>query len=374
MPRSKNHARTFVAKLYSIKVLRKVAVILYWLLGHLEATPEDYGSYHDFKSFLFQHLKQESYDALMVIYSPSHHLKLGAELSKRFGIPLWFDLRDIWPGNRIARIDYRPNFLERTQDMFYSYYWRKWFRQCEGFSITSKPWADILSERIHKPGFVVTNGYEKNLFRGITDYDSRVFTVAHVGTLYDEQPITIFFEGISMFINQKLEADFQVSFVGVNDTMRRRIEKVASSFGVGKYITCYPRLSRDNALGAMRQAQILFYPPWPTVSGTYSGKIFEYLASGTCVLIAPGDKGVVDDLLRETQGGVICDTPAEVLQVLNERYDRWELGEGKWRNDATKVAFYSRENQAMRLAQLLGQCLKSPLNEQHDKKEFRNLN
>ena len=93
--------------LYSVPAIRYFYIAWAWLRGHLDTTPEAYDAYLSTKNFLFNYLKQNSYDVVLAIFSPHHHARLAYEIHKRFGIPYVLDFRDLW-SNRIMDTHYRP--------------------------------------------------------------------------------------------------------------------------------------------------------------------------------------------------------------------------------------------------------------------------
>jgi hypothetical protein len=70
------------------------------------------------------------------------------------------------------------------------------------------------------------------------------------------------------------------------------------------------------------------------------------------VLIAPGDKDIMEELVTSTGIGKVANTPEEFASVMNEWYAEWsENGSLKWHGDIEKIMTYSRENQARVLAE-----------------------
>jgi hypothetical protein len=101
----------------------------------------------------------------------------------------------------------------------------------------------------------------------------------------------------------------------------------------------------------MKNADVLVYPAWAGSKGIYSGKIFEYLATGNNILVAPCDNDVIKHLLDETKTGVSRNTKEEVTLQLQRWYDEWkEKGSVSYRGLPEEIGKYSRENQAKKMA------------------------
>ncbi|MFB6257053.1 MAG: glycosyltransferase [Flavobacteriales bacterium] len=190
---------------------RKAAILKAWVNGLLE--PDLKGNYRIFKDFLFHHLKEKSYDLLIGIYSPHFALKLCYEAHRAFGPPYVLDFRDLW-ANRVVKKGYRPNWRMAMDDSFTTRLWRKWLKKAAFFSITSHPWCEEVQRSvIDKPGVVVRNGFEEELFQERVR-PSSPFQILHAGTLYKHQKISLFLEGLSGFLEERPDADLQVHFIG----------------------------------------------------------------------------------------------------------------------------------------------------------------
>ena len=102
---------------------------------------------------------------------------------------------------------------------------------------------------------------------------------------------------------------------------------------------------------AQKSSALLIIFPNEGTSGIYTGKVFEYIASGTPVLLVPSDRGVIADLLEETGTGTACDTIEETVAYLEKAHARWKGGEAarQLANDAA-VAAYSYRVLAGKLA------------------------
>jgi len=163
--------------------------------------------------------------------------------------------------------------------------------------------------------FSIYNGYEKELFKGISKRQATKFTFSVIGTIYPEQNIQIAIDAIRMFIKKySLNEDFQFNFIGtaVYSELKNKIENQLNYSSV--IIT--ERVPREQALSIMVNSHILFHCGWPTHIGISSGKIYEYIAAGPSVLIAPNDFGVMEKIISETGSGFVANSSEEMLTVL----------------------------------------------------------
>ena len=102
----------------------------------------------------------------------------------------------------------------------------------------------------------------------------------------------------------------------------------------------------------MNRSDVLFHAGWRNYRGIASGKVFEYMGARKNVLIAPGDKDIMEELVTSTGVGKVANSPEEFAQAMNEWYEEWcRNGRLKWHGDMSKIMNYSRENQARILAE-----------------------
>lgn len=367
LPLSSSKKVKFINWLPASTFLNKVIVLVKWLLGYLDPDNSQINSYFSFKEFCFKHLKEEKYDVIIGIFSPHHHLRLCHELNKKFGIPYVLDFRDLWD-NRIIHKHYQPNFREKIQDFFTEYYWKRWLKKASFFTITSEPWMKRINELTETKGYVINNGYDPELFVEATpDVKNKNFTIIHAGSLYAHQKIEIFLEGCKLFIEKEKPQKFKIQFIGPKGNSlypdlisgymykpREIIRKYLSE----QYCEILSRIPKTELLSKMLSVQLLLFPSFPDAQGTFAGKIFDYISSGTNILMVPDDHSVVRQLISETKTGYVANTPDEVCSYLTDTYNVWlKNGKLKYCGDQSIVKQYTRESQVLKMATILDQFL-----------------
>ncbi|MFT4678829.1 MAG: glycosyltransferase involved in cell wall biosynthesis [Litorivivens sp.] len=304
------------------------------------------------QSFLSKHLHQEKYEVVLGIYSPHFHLEQCHWIHTNFGIPYVLDFRDLWD-IRLTSRQYAPTFGERVRDYYIGKFWRKWSKDVLFLSTVSEPYSEYLELSCLHSCITITNGFGAKLFDDLQKQASDKFVIAHIGSFYPDQKVETIFAAGSLLKDQTTA--FEIRFVGVkNEEMRARIYKLAETHDLKDFVKILPRISREEALQETLDADLLYYPAWEGHQGVYSGKIFEYLASGNPILVAPRDFGVVDELIEETQSGASFeDDPATICEwVMSVFTDQLDLE----RKDH-EIQIYSRESQVNHFARLLHQAL-----------------
>jgi hypothetical protein len=88
-----------------------------------------------------------------------------------------------------------------------------------------------------------------------------------------------------------------------------------------------------------------------------NAKVFDYLAVKRPILLVQNDKGVMEELLLTTRGGLSADDDESVCDFLCQEYERYKKGDT---DDvrSINIEIYSREKQAEILQEILMEELK----------------
>lgn len=329
-----------------------------WSIGHLDTLHLD--SYFSYRKFLWKHLSKAKYDMVLAVYSPSDHVRIASKILSKFEIPYAVDYRDLWDNSLLMRLPYKPSIGRRALNNFSKIYHKRWLRRVSFITSVSQPLVDFLKDlTVNKRCYRITNGFEDRLFKNLRKTDSSKFLVVHGGTIYKDQNLMPFIEGVKIFW-QRLQAEERRKF-GILMIGSRNDEKMS------QMCECLPdvqievssRKSRTEALQLMKNASILFYPGFATHRGVYSGKIFEYLGLGNNILVTPTDNDVVEELIQDTRAGIATSDPEVVASYLKDNFDHWkEYGDTKYNGNATSIYEYSRESQVARMATLINDSLR----------------
>jgi glycosyltransferase involved in cell wall biosynthesis len=301
-----------------------------------------------FRKFLSEHLKTHQYDYLLVTSPPLNVVRLGSELSKKFGIPLIVDFRDLWD-NALLNPSAKISLNRKVLNFIYEFHLRKWLKQASLCVSVSEVLIEQIKRLTGTRMLVVTNGYEKHLFDNVERKEIKKFTISFIGTFYPNQKLDILFDGIRMFLKDKKMEEVVVNFIGTATIpeVRKMIEEALPS----EFLNITERVKRSEALSYTLNSHILSHAAWIGFKGIYTSKLFEYLGAGRNILIAPGDKDVIDSVMQETNAGKVADHPEDVRKHLEDWYQEWkQYGELKYDGRKDRIEMHTRENQAKKLA------------------------
>ncbi len=303
-----------------------------------------------FKDFIIEHLKQNKYDVAILTVPPFNMLQMVDLLHER-KIKVIVDVRDLW-NNMMLTNNYQPSIQQQFWDKVYSFHFKRWMKNASRVSVITPSFSEVLVNSYNGPIDVIYNGYEGDLFDQAERVKTNKFIFSVVGSIYPEQDMSVMLEGLKLFLQHKSSDKIQLRFIGLNiiPAISQSVKKELPP----DFLYISDRVSKEEAIKETKMATVLSYPGWLGTKGIISTKIFDYIASGNPIIIAPGDKDIIDDLLFKTNTGESVFSAMDFTDVLNRWYCMWEKNQDilPCRN-LEAVKFYSRENQAMALAAII---------------------
>lgn len=350
LPTSKRWIYSKIARINNnFRFLRRLIFVFINATGNFNIEVDAHSS---FKRFLRRHLKNNSYDYIILTSPPPNILRLSSLIKKYSNAFLVFDFRDLW-NNNLLKTDYRPSFRAKMQDVFFNYYHHRWIPRASLVTAVAEPFREILYKFTDSPIKIIYNGFEHDLFNQFKKVSAPYFRFTVVGILYSAQDLKILIQGLNYFLIGKTPDMVKLSFIGI-DTIPETAQYIRNNIPE-QYIYCTPRVSKEEAVQYTRNADVLFYAGWKGMKGIMSTKIFDYIASGNRILLAPGDNDVIEKLLIETGTGKVANSTDEFVGILEEWYQLW-LSNDKYLEPkaiSDKVSFYSRSNQTKIFAEAL---------------------
>lgn len=330
----------------------KIKQLKRWKAGLLDDPNLD-AVHQTYLSFLEKHLSSQKYDFALGIYSPHMHLNQCGWINKKYGIPYALDFRDLW-SNRIIHEAYQPGFGLKVEDYFIAKHWTKSLAKASFATITSQPWADKLQSFTSTPVHVVTNGFFLEEKREHKPIQNEKIQLAYMGSIYNNQEWD---EVVNLLNAHKDEVHIHfigsdIDSSGAGLTARMANPKAFLEKQLKCAFTITPKVEREEALAQLDDADALLFASFPKSPGTFSGRIFEYLATGKPILSIPKDNGVIDQLLEKTQAGWSIQSKDELNFALKK------IKEGNLpKRKEERIDHYSRTEQAGILAALIKQSL-----------------
>ena len=285
--------------------------------------------------------------------NPFNFYKLGYNLQKKHSVNWIADYRDAWTTSEINAIG--RSCIFKIVNFWEAFFEKKWVSTASIITASSQPIADSIHAFVHKPAHALFNGFVSSDFNKINHLSKfGEFTVTYVGTLYDGQKIEIFCDALKQFIDSQQQPQIKFLLPGLAFYERQQERIISIMRGYEGYFECTPRMERNRILEIEKQSHLLLHVAWDEQKGIIASKIYEYLASGTKILVVPSDKGSIQEIVLSSETGNCFSTTEETFLFLKEKYERFKMNIVEINDTSTsKVLQYSRERQTQKLADLI---------------------
>jgi len=295
------------------------------IMDCLSYLPREIISYPDDKKGWYKHaiqagdkfLRSERVDAILSSSYPITCHLIAKAFAEKYHIPWIADLRDLWTQNPYFNHCALRRFAEKRLEL-------RTLAKASALVTVSKPLADDLGHlHTNKPVYVITNGFNPKDACFDPPELTEKFTITYTGALYDgKRDPSMLFEALKNLIRDGIiEPDrVEVRFFGSQDSWLFDEIRDANLDGIVKVFEFVPR---DQALQKQRESQLLLLLLWnnPQELGVYTGKVFEYLATGRPIIALGGpEESVVKDLINETQSGHYSSSLEDLEAVLTKYY------------------------------------------------------
>ena len=315
--------------------------------------------------------KNKDIKKMVVTANPYILFKFAYKLHSKTGVKWVADYRDAWSNSKINNID--RNKLYQWISRYDSVFEKSWVGTASAITSVSDNLAKHISSFVfsnskndhHKPRIVgtISNGFIEEDFDSFrNELPFEAFTITYTGTLFSGQKIEIFLEAFKSFINKtrntrhKTTETLKIKLLMPGLGFKKDIaEMVISNMkGFESYYEITERIEREEILKIEVKSHLLLYVAWQGYNGIVPSKIYEYIASGTYILVAPTDKDAVEDIVNSSGCGICLSTTDEISNFLNDLYSKYLKGE-KVVNDLNndKVKQFSRKLQVEKLSNIL---------------------
>lgn len=301
--------------------LSRALEMQYWRLYHVMNYPDPNRSWCKPALMAAKGLTEnESFDLLLSSSSPIVTHLVAKDVHEQCGIPWIAELRDLWSQNHNLHMGKlmktRTERLERDT--------------LKGASIlvtVSPTWAqDLISVHGSKEVRCITNGYDPQSYSSQPCSKTKNFTITYTGQIYrGKQDPSKFLMALKQAMEGGLmdskNVEFRLFGPG-NDTVTR----LASELGLTDRVTQYGVVTRQASLDHQCESQLLLLMNWDEEGqfGVIPLKLFEYMGSGTPIIVTGGKPGdEVSKIIEETRCGACEYSLQDLVRTLSSYYAEW---------------------------------------------------
>lgn len=198
---------------------------------------------------------------------------------------------------------------------------------------------------------VITNGFDRDDLPVIEIDKDKKFSIAHIGTLVKDRNPDILWKVLSALTqnNSEFEKQLEIKLVGKVDSF---VLEELTKYKLEKYLNKIDYLPHNEVIIEQQKSKvlILLVNNTPNSKGILTGKIFEYMMSGSPILAIGPEDGDLAKLLNETKAGVICgfDNQLKLEKSILNLFQQSELT-----NHHSEIEKYSRQSLTKELVRIL---------------------
>jgi len=298
-------------------------------------------------------IKSENIDLIVTTGPPHSSHLIGLQLKKKLNIKWIADFRDPWINiyyNRLlprTRLAYLIDLNLET----------KVVTKADHVIVVSEGLKQDLSR--HKADFtVIYNGYDDSDIHLEEKNDATgKFTLAHIGNFIPDYNCPAIWNALNE-IEQEMPGflnDFRLNFTGVVD--QSAIKSIEAE-GLKEYVLLNPYVPHKEATLLMSKSNLLLFVLPKDVNNKLiiSGKIFEYMASGTPILSLGPPDGEAAYVLKKANRDLMLDynDTEGIKNVILKYYKDWRKNRGRqFKHLGNDYKQFSRKELTRQLSEVL---------------------
>ena len=265
------------------------------------------------------------FDVIVSTFGPPASHIVASALKKKLNVFWVADYRDLWHGYDFGNAKYPFSIIEENME-------KNSVSKANLITTISDEFRKNLTHRFKIPTITISNGFEHSNINTDTTIifpcDSKIRLV-HTGSIYPQKrDPTILFKAVNRLqesiseLDQKLEILFYGwDFANLQELINKY--KVSDVVKIGGFV------NREVSLAVQKCANALIFLDWhnPQVDGVLTGKIFEYMFSGTPILgIGATLETAAGRLIRESGTGILLGGSIEMIaNTIKKLLDRETL-------------------------------------------------
>lgn len=253
----------------------------------------------------------------------------GRYLSFRFGRPLVFEVRDIWPDSAVAADQLSSTGKAyKVGRMLEKYLYKK----ANHIACVAKPMAEYIQSQRPKssqqPVSVVYNGIQEGLVPAASDPPEKpneTKTLLYAGNFGHVQNMDLIVDGFIKASQDDRIRNWRLRLIGTGVKLDE-LKQIVSDNGAESLVQIDPPVPRDVVFREMQSADALYLSLQKSfvLEHTIPSKVFDYLAMSRPIVAALSGEG--REILSST-GANLCLDPGDatglqsILQSLGEQID-----------------------------------------------------
>ena len=102
----------------------------------------------------------------------------------------------------------------------------------------------------------------------------------------------------------------------LDEVQKNRIKKIM--IGYEEYFQSSKRIPKSEILKLEKSSHLLLHVAWKGHDGIIASKIYEYIGSGSKIIIVPGDNGSIDNIVEKSNSGLVFNEIETTFHILRK--------------------------------------------------------
>ncbi len=323
--------------------IKKFGVFMNYLKGNLQPELSSFDLFFNTATKLH---KEINFDLVLVSAPPNNLIKVAYKLHNKYKLPFIVDFRDFLNHKNIF-IKSKTSISTMIYDYITEEYIAKWLSKSIHAISPSPRINNILNKKTKKEFSLLTNGFVDEYFNEIVYTKNNIFTIRYIGSAYSFQNFELIIDVINELAEQGL--NIKVELIGIHN---QDITDVFTTKLRSDLLTINPtRLPINDVIKITRNTDILLLP-YNNVIGSFGTKIFDYLASGSKIMLYPSDNGLIEGLIKEYNNDEIPTNKNEIMHYIIREYASW-VNNKQIKYNINRVLQFARTNATLKLVEIL---------------------
>lgn len=300
---------------------------------------------------------KDNYDFIISSFSPPAVHIISHKLKNKYPKVKWIaDFRDLWAYNHVISAKGPFKVLEKFRE-------KKVLSNVDKIITVSNPLTDIMKKAYrNKEIYTIENGFDPEEFSNwkekIIPFSkiTNKITISYLGTIYPQKmDPSILFEAVNELIEESVikRDQIKIAFYGDN---KKQLEDIITPKNYNKYDIIHIKgfVSREESLNIQKKSDLLLFLEWndPSARGVLTGKLFEYLVSGTPILsVGVSNKNSAREIIEKTKTGKLFleknHLKNEFISILNRKTVNF------YNPVIKEIEKYSRDKQVKKLIEIM---------------------
>ena len=252
------------------------------------------------------------FDVIVSTFGPPASHIVASALKKKLNVFWVADYRDLWHDHHFSRARFPFSFIEKNLE-------NTTVKNADVMTTVSLPLAEKLTKRFKKNIVTITNGFECSPINKTLSYvysEIKKVQIAYTGNLYlQKQDIQLLFQAINLLVKQdaNIQKNLEVLFYGWDTG---NLNEIIKQYCLENVVSIKGFVPREVAISLQRNVDALIFLDWNDKNehGILTGKLFEYMFSGTPILgIGASLETAAGRLIQESGTGVLLGRSIEAI-------------------------------------------------------------